>query len=454
VSSALAVKPEPGPSPHVARIHISSTGLFTAAFVILLLAPLAFGAVEPWAVFALEASSAVLFAAWLLRQYRGAELRLAANPVYLPMLAFLALVLLQCLTGITAYRTATYSLLLLYLSYGAMALVATQSLRRSSQVRSLAPVLCIYGGVLAFFALLQGIAPNGKLYWIWSTQGGAIYGPYVNHNHYAGLMEMLTPFPIVLAASRLTHGNRKIAAAVIGALMAGTIFLSESRGGMIAFGVQMAALLVLLRPKQQNWRQPAVFAIFLGVMIGLLVWVGGNELTRRLESIHSEAQQEISGGVRLTIIRDSFRMWLVHPLFGWGLGTFSTVYPQFRSFYTTFFVNQAHNDYMQLLVETGVTGVAIGIWLLVATFRTGLSKLANWTENANGTLTAAALLGVIGILVHSFLDFNLQIPANAAMFYVLCAIAAAGSVEESRRQRRRSQRHSLILEPTQETPAS
>jgi len=435
-------------------MRLSSMSLFTAAFMILLLAPLAFGAVEPWAIFALESSSAVLLAAWLLRQYRGAELRLAPNPIYLPMLAFLALVLLQCLTGITAYRAATYSQFLLYLSYVAVAVVATQTLRRSSQLRSLAPVLCIYGAALAFFALLQGIAPNGKLYWIWSTHGGAIYGPYVNHNHYAGLMEMLTPFPIVLAASRLTHGNRKIAAAAIGALMAGTIFLSESRGGMIAFGVQMAALVILLRPKQQNWRQPAVFAIFLGVMIGLLVWLGGTELTHRLESIHSEAQQEISGGVRLTIIRDSFRMWLVHPFFGWGLGTFSTVYPQFRSFYTTFFVNQAHNDYIQLLVEVGVAGVLIGIWFLVTTFRTGFSKLANWTENASGTLTAAALLGVIGILVHSFLDFNLQIPANAAMFYVLCAIAASRPVEESHRVRRRSHRHSLILEPTPDAPAS
>jgi hypothetical protein len=57
----------------------------------------------------------------------------------------------------------------------------------------------------------------------------------------------------------------------------------------------------------------------------------------------------------------------------------------------------------------------------------------------------AALIGCTGILVHSFLDFNLQIPANAALFYVLCAIAASSSIQES--QRRRSRRSSLILEP-------
>ena len=61
-----------------------------------------------------------------------------------------------------------------------------------------------YGAVVASFAVLQGMAPNGKLYWIRALeQGGYIYGPYVNHNHYAGLMEMLTPFPLVLAATQL-----------------------------------------------------------------------------------------------------------------------------------------------------------------------------------------------------------------------------------------------------------
>jgi hypothetical protein len=51
-------------------------------------------------------------------------------------------------------------------------------------------------------------------------------------------------------------------------------------------------------------------------------------------------------------------------------------------------------------------------------------KLANWQADTNGAVALAAMLGVTGILVHSFLDFNLQIPANAALFYVLCVVAA------------------------------
>jgi len=445
VSSALAQSHRSDRvAPHPRRLLSSST-LLAGASVVLLSAPLAFGAVQPWAIFLLQASATALFVAWGLHQWKSGELKVTWHPLYAPMLAFGALVALQWLTGLTSYRYVTYSLLLLYVSYGMLAFVVTQTLRRSSQVRTLAGAVCCYGLVLAAFSLLQGIAPNNKLYWIWPLeQGGLIYGPYVNHNHYAGLMEMLTPFPLVLALSRHTEGNRKLVVAGIAALMAGTIFLSGSRGGMLAFGAQVLVLTVLLR-KRGDWKQPVALGVFLAVMIGFLIWLGGNELTRRLASIQSEARQELTGGVRMTIDRDCLRMLWEKPILGWGLGTFPVVYPRFRSFYTSFFVNEAHNDYLQLLVEAGIVGFGIAVWFLVVTFRGAATKLENWTETANGTLTVAALLGCIGILVHSFLDFNLQIPANAALFYVLCAVAASASFHES--QRRRTRRYNLVLEP-------
>jgi O-antigen ligase len=267
-------------------------------------------------------------------------------------------------------------------------------------------------------------------------------------------MEMLTPFPLVLAATHFTSGNRKIVVAGIAALMAASIFLSGSRGGMAAFVAQMLVLGVLLvRKRQGSWKQPLMLGAFLALVIVFLVWLGGNELTRRLASIHSDAREEISGGVRLTIDRDCLHMLFKRPFLGWGLGTFPIVYPEFRSFYTTFFVNQAHNDYLQLLVETGLAGFSIAVWFLVLVFRRAAGKLENWTETASGALTVAALLGCVGILVHSFLDFNLQIPANAALFYVLCAIAASGPLQESQR-RRVLRRHNLIVQPSLETPAS
>jgi O-antigen ligase len=455
VSSALATQPEPAPVAKASQPRLTNTVLLSGACVVLLLGPLAFGAVEPWSIFALETCAMLLLAIWAFRQWTNREINISGNVLYRPMAAFFALVTAQWVVGMTAYRLVTYSHLLLYAAYGMLVFVVTQTLRRSSQFELLAKLFTVYGLVMASFAVLQGMAPNGKLYWIFTLeQGGLIYGPYVNHNHYAGLMEMLIPFPLVLATTNFTDGNRKIVVAGIAALMAGSIFLSGSRGGMVAFVAQMVVLGVLLaRKREGSWKQPLILGGFLALVIVFLVWIGGNELTQRLISINSEAREEINGGVRLTIDRDCLQMLLKRPFLGWGLGTFPIVYPGFRSFYTTFFVNQAHNDYLQLLVETGLAGFAIAVWFLVLAFRQASSKLKNWTETASGALTVAALLGCVGILVHSFLDFNLQIPANAALFYVLCAIAASAPLQESQR-RRVVRRHSLIVEPAPETPAS
>jgi len=454
VSSALVTPPEPAPVAKVSQPRLTNTALLAGATTVLLLGPLAFGAVEPWSIFALEVCAVLLLAVWAFRQWMNRELTISNHVLYRPMAAFFALGVVQWLAGTTAYRVVTYTHLLLYASYGMLIFVVTQTLRRSSQFELLAKVATAYGAVVASFAVLQGLAPNGKLYWIRALeQGGSIYGPYVNRNHYAGLMEMLTPFPLVLAATRMTDGNRKIAVAGIAALMAASIFLSGSRGGMVAFVAQMIVLGVLLiRKRDSGWKQPLMLGGFLAVVIVFLVWMGGNELTRRLASIHSEAREEISGGVRVSIDRDCLRMLIRRPLLGWGLGTFPIVYPEFRSFYTTFFVNQAHNDYLQLLVETGVAGFSIAVWFLVLVFRRAARKLKNWTENASGTMTVAALLGCIGILVHSLLDFNLQIPANAALFYVLCALAASAPLLESQR-RRVVRRHNLVIQVPPENPA-
>jgi len=100
-----------------------------------------------------------------------------------------------------------------------------------------------------------------------------------------------------------------------------------------------------------------------------------------------------------------------------------------------------------------LAGFSIAVWFLVLVFRPAKNKHNTWTETASGAVTVATLLGCIGILVHSFLDFNLQIPANAALFYVFCAIAASAPLQESRR-RRVVRRRSLIAEPSPETAVS
>jgi O-antigen ligase len=392
---------------------------------LLLFGPLAFGAVESWSMSIMQVGSGLLFALWATRQVATGELEIVGNPLFLPMLFFAGLILWQLATGRTAYRANTFSTTLLYFAYGLLCFLMVQCLRRTSQVKVFAWVFSGYGFIVALFALMQGIAPNGKLYWLRSLpSGGWIYGPFVNHNHYAGLMEMLTPIPLVISLADNVRDSRRALAALAAAVMASTIFLSGSRGGMAAFGTQVALLAGVLITRRKNRKVALVLGAFLIVALALMAWLGGGELVERLVSMHEGTRAELSGGTRLTIDRDALKIFVQKPISGWGLGTFPDIYPQFSNLSTNFQVGPAHNDYLQLLVEMGVLGFATMLWFLLTLFGSAFKKLKHFPADASSTVTLAAVLGVTGILVHSVVDFNLQIPSNAALFYVLCTVAA------------------------------
>jgi O-antigen ligase len=412
---------------------------------LLLFGPLAFGAVYPWGVFILETGAALLFLLWAWRQVSAAELSITSNALFTPMLVFAGIIATQLIFGLSAYRYNTVSRALLYCAYGMLCFLAVQSLRRTSQVKGLAVIFCSYGFAVALFAIVQSLTSNGKIYWVHELQhGGWIYGPYANHNHYAGLMEMLVPIPLVLCLTHYVRGNRRALVAFIAVLMASTIFLSGSRGGMFAFLCQMLFLGVLLG-KKKSARTALAAGVIMLIVIGFLTWLtSGGSAIDRLASVQNDTKAELSGGVRLTIDRDSLKMFAKKPVLGWGLGIFPIVYPQFGSFFTDRFVNQAHDDYVQLLAETGALGFLTMVWFLALVYREGVRKLRHWTSDVNGAVALAALLGCTGILIHSFVDFNLQIPANAALFYVLCTIAAADTQFVTKRLVRRTARATPI----------
>ena len=399
--------------------------------------PLAFGAVEPWSTFILETGAVLLCALWFAKQWVDEKISILWNPLFLPMAAFGTLIVVQVVFRLSAYRHETIAGLMLYSAYAMLCFLATQSLLRSSQARKVAVALAVYGVVVAAFALVQGVAPNGKIFWLRHPRmGGWIYGPYVNHNHYAGLMELLVPIPLVISLSRLASERIRTSAGIAAAIMVGTVFLSGSRGGMLAIFVELALFAAVLFRQKRGVRIALGAGAFAVVLVSLLLWLGGKELTARVASMSTEARGEISGGMRFSIDRDTVHMLRQHPILGWGLGTFPVVYPQFRSFYTNFFVNEAHNDYLQLLSETGVLGLAIALWFLVVLYRKAIRKTGKWLSDVSGAVTLSCALGIVGILVHSFVDFNLQIPANAALFYVFCSLAAAPPLLQRARNRR------------------
>src|SRR5690349_7794073 len=127
MSAALVLPelPEAAAQPQSARFSIHAVILYSIG-ALLEFCPLAFGAVEPWAVFVLQSVAAILFIVWLVSQLRSPAATVLWTPVLPPMLAFLALICVQLLPGLSAYRHATYSTLLLYIAYGAVGFLLTQ----------------------------------------------------------------------------------------------------------------------------------------------------------------------------------------------------------------------------------------------------------------------------------------------------------------------------------------
>jgi len=400
---------------------------------LLLFGPLAFGAVETWSTFVLEAGSAGLLIYWLMARLRTEAAPLRSNPLFTPMLAFAGLIALQLITGLTTYRYITWTSALLYTSFAILCFLLTQVLRRAQEIVRLAIVVAVFGFVVAFFAVIQDLSSNGRIYWLrLPRSGGWIYGPYVNHNHFAGLMEMLFPIPLAMCLSRRLDKIQKAWLAVAAAFMASTIVLCGSRGGVIALAVQLAVASIFVALPRKSPKVALALGAGLAVAGLWILLVGGTTVTDRLSTFHTEAHTELSNGLRLTVLHDCFHMFKDRPIFGFGLGTFPSAYPPYQGFFSNIFVNEAHNDYAQLLVETGLVGLAIAVWYVVLLFQAAWRKLKSGKLGVNGGLALAASLGCVGILVHSFFDFNLQVASNAAWFYVLASLVAAPSVTEPR----------------------
>ena len=406
-----------------AATHIIDTALKLAFCTVLALAPLAFGSVEAWAMCALEVASGALFTLWCLRELFAQRAILQLNPLLIPMLLMAALVTMQLIFSATSYWYASWYRALLLICYALMFFVTTQVLTTRSALRDFGFFLSAYGFLVAFVAEAQEITLGGKIFWIYPTEeGGFFYGPYVDHAHYAGLMEMLWPIPLVLGLTAQFRSAIRIGLLFCAILMASSIFLSRSFGGIIAFFAQVIVLAALvLRQRNRGsgfvWLLGALFALSL-----LLVALQPTGLINRaLDIIGTASSDPVS---RWAIIRDSIRMARERPLVGWGVGTFPEVFPAFKTFYTDKVINAAHNEYVQVLVEMGLLGLGIMFWFIVALCRRGYRNVRDWTHDVGSAMSLAALLGCLGLLVHSLSDFNLQIPANGALFFVLAAIAS------------------------------
>ena len=396
---------------------MAEQAILFSACAMLVFGVLAFGAVQEWAVCVLECGAALLYGLWAGCQIFLQRIRLTSSSL-IPALLLLSLPILQLSTGRTAYVYATRYSLLQWLAYGGFFLVASEFSSSSSARKRLAIGITAFGSLYAIFAMLQGLtlAPN-LLYGVVKTHGTG-FGSYTDRDHYAGLMEMLMPFGLV-TSSFLSVPRPLRVLSIFGTLvMVTSIFVSGSRGGMVAVVIGLIVFVYHFWRHERTStavRTVLVAAVFSSVFIAFFAH----------DRIASRSVMETNDSMRLQIARDSMHLVAQHPLWGSGLGTFTAVYPQVRSFPTDLFVNAAHNDYVQLIVETGISGVLFTAAFLFLVFRNALREIHRERQNWFSAVSLAAMIGAVALLVHSLFDFNLEIPANAATFAFLAGLASA-----------------------------
>jgi O-antigen ligase len=427
--------PEGGPSlPE--ELRSSSSPLHVLARVVLVLtlcgAPWAFGAVQAWAWASLLVLALLALVLWAAGCAQRGVLRIVWTPFYWLFLAFLVFGALQWFAGWTVDPIATREAVLKILTNLVLFFLAGQLLGARADKGSALEWLGLMAMLLAAALCILGLAQffgsrPGFIYWTFPARG-AHFGPYVNHNDYAGLMEMLLPIAAAYLFSRSWNSVVLLWFWALIGMVIISIWISGSRGATIVLLVEGLLWAGLLMGNRGRGVSPRLFAISFAVV--LLAAVGfswlvstGHVGDRAWSGLANSRSLEVNLGDRFKVGVDTLRMARSHPWTGVGVGCFESAFPNYMSVPMNLHWGHAHDDFLEALAEMGLPGAAMMATALGLFFFTAFRQVERRFRHGWGWLQIGAAVGVVGLLVHSLVDFNLRIPANAAWFVACLAIA-------------------------------
>lgn len=457
-------------------------------YVLIVLTPLAFGTVEPWSVALAEVAIYTIALIWGLAMVSGGVIRIERTALNLCWLLALTVGLLQVIPLplhviriispkaadlyqqmefdshlVASWHTlslvpyATRQALVRLLALALLFWVTVNHLQTREQVDRIIRVVMTTGFGLALFAILQHFAGNGRLYWIRElTQGGSLFGPYVNRNHFAGYMEMVIPLTIgyIVAnrrpvpddqegtqawgqgrpkgvgwRSRLLHwgtpqASRSLLAFFGGIIMSVALLLTGSRAGLFSFLCSILFMGVLLSARRlHSKRLWGMLVSFVVLGLAYALWLNPDRVLQTF-AILWRGTDDPSFHSRILVWEDTLRLGQDFRWSGAGLDTYIWAFPLYKQpLIGQAVYDYAHNDYLQAFAEGGLPLVAI---FALALLWGGTQLLNAWSEHtvpyARG-IGLGLLAGLVAMLVHSAYDFNLHILANAILFVLLSALA-------------------------------
>ncbi|MEW6586230.1 MAG: O-antigen ligase family protein, partial [Nitrospirota bacterium] len=430
--------------------------IFSVFIFLLIFPPLAFGAVETWSLAIIETLSLSSLILLLVRNSRSSLYRI---PGIVPLCLFLFYIAFQLIplpppvikaispstydlygqtlfvfepgqwVSLSINKKATLSEFFRIASYGAFYILTIQLLAKKENFTRVLMIVATFASILSFFAILQHVLSNDKIYWIRKlTLGGALFGPYVNRNHYAGLMEMV--FPLILGLflvykPRAAYGtlreriigifNRRstnvyLLLGFAAVLAATSIFLSLSRSGIVSLCISLIFFGSIFLLTGEDKRRGIIIIVVCLLVVLSVGWFGWKPIFERFEKIKNPAGEIAEQ--RLTVWKDSSNIIEDFPVLGTGFGSFQYIYPKFRTVPGAALMEHAHNDYIELLSDGGVIAAALCGWFVLAVLAASFKRFLERREKYSRYVFVAAVAGIMALLIHSVTDFNLHIGAN------------------------------------------
>ena len=304
-------------------------------------------------------------------------------------------------------------------------LLVVNNLFGQTEVRILAVALICAGTLAAMYGIYQWLTHSQH---VWHFTRPSLEtrasGTYINANHLAGFLEMVWPLATAFTLLRGFSALWRVLFAYASFVMLVGIAATGSRGGWLSTAVAVIVFALLLL-RQKSFRWAGVFLVICVVIIGWRLYTPALESRMNPSSAHVQKFDDI----RFRLWSTALRMWKDHPWIGVGPGHFDYRYPGYR---LTHWEVQGrpgyvHNDYLNALTDWGVVGLTL-ILLPVVTAAVGVVcswKYLHRTGDVPGQRVSAVLgatVGLISLLVHSFVDFNMHIPANALVAVALVAL--------------------------------
>jgi O-antigen ligase len=351
----------------------------------------------------------------------------------------------------SATRTEAFHLLALFLVFA----VVRNNTASVGALRRLSIAALSNGALLAIFALCQFFSSPALLYWSFSFQGKA-FGPFLCRNHFPFYINLCVGLGVGLLlsiqATEHRHRERNIgdrsspghAAALLAwlqspgilwtvgalAMMLSSVAVSLSRGGMLSVLAGAAVCLSIRLAGSRRWLRLETAMLVLASVLGLLCWFGIGRIQARLETLWTgQAFQE----GRLPLWTRVFPLITQYPLLGTGQGTFQFVEPLSRppGESPAFYWEHAHNDYLEVWVEGGLVQLMLSLLTIALVFHLGIRAYRCRRGQPAAGLALGALFALTTVVVHSFGDFGLHIPAVTLLAAVVAAQLCALGKDEA-----------------------